>query len=218
MLRYGHGAGGVHLTRYTANLTGKEQSILCKERTEKQREEARKGNTGQKFIDKRTIELRKKIHHLRISIQQIKKSNINQTKKEEKIKAKLIQIKKINEQLNDAEKKISYYKETDKEGNIIEEITDEYGYKRTKKNGHIVKIEKLKYRNIIISNDNPSTSSKAQNNQPKKRLKSQKKQQICKDCIFIELISLHCKIFHNSCSGKKCGKYKKSRGLYGIVQ
>ena len=150
MLRYGHGAGGVHLTHFTANITGKEQRKLCKERMAKQREDAKRNvNNGLGFTDARTIRFRNKIKNLQVYIQQIKKNNRKKRslKNEEKIKQKELQIKKLKEQLkeelNNAVKKISYHKKTDKKGNIIEEITDEYGYKRIKKNGHVVKIEKI---------------------------------------------------------------------------
>ena len=112
MLRYGHGAGGVHLTRYTANITGKEQRKLCEERMRKQRKDAkRKINNGLDFTDARTINLRNKIKRLQTSIQLFKKRNIKERslKNEEKIKQKQLQLKKINEQLkevlNDALKK-----------------------------------------------------------------------------------------------------------------
>ncbi|SEH31348.1 hypothetical protein [Selenomonas sp. KH1T6] len=270
MLRYGHGAGGVHLTHFTANITGKEQRKLCKERMAKQREDAKRNvNNGLGFTDARTIRFRNKIKNLQASIQQIKKNNRKKRslKNEEKIKQKELQIKKLKEQLkevlNNAVKKISYHKKTDKKGNIIEEITDEYGYKRIKKNGHVVKIEKVmnasKQTSKKTGKKKCSISSNAQNNQTKKGLTSSKEHKnstgdninsslkreyenkisvknssqkpssnnsstrgkqktICKDCVFMELITFQCKVFRNSCMGKKCGKYKKSRGLYGIVQ
>ncbi len=268
MLRYGHGAGGVHLTRYTTNITGKEHRKLIKERMAKQREDAKINlNNGPSCYDGRIINLKNKIKNLQTSIRQLKKNNNKKPhfRNEAKIKQKQIQIKKLNEQLkevNSAVKKISYHKKIDKKGNVIEEIIDEYGYKRTKKNGHVVKIEKILNKNKKTDNDKSSISSKVQNNKAGKGLTNQEKskkykkstrenidyrlkqesdnkssiknssqnsssnnksakviqKQICKDCVFMELITLQCRVIHNSCIGKKCSKYKKSRGLYAIVQ
>ena len=224
MLRYGHGAGGVHLTHFTANITGKEQRKIYKKRIKKQRKTAkRKLNNGLDSTDIGIIVLRNKIMILEASMQEILMNNRRKIslKNEEKIKQKQLQIKRLNEQLkealNVAARGFKNHKKTDKK----------------KKNGDIVKTEKgltsqKEHKNSKGENINSSftreydnkisikiSSQKSSSNNSSTRVKQE---QMCKDCIFMELTTFQCKVLHNSCIGKKCGKYKKSRGLYGIVQ